>query len=64
MVAKLSDHLEDVGLGDFLEGGLKRLLSAIPAQYGLEVLRMSQDSELVDTSAVLPSLLRVKSHEL
>jgi hypothetical protein len=62
MVAKLGDHLKDVGLGDFPEGSLKRLLGAIPAKYGLKVLRMSQDSELVDASARLPFLLRVKSH--
>ena len=62
MVAKLSDHLEDVELGDFPEGSLKRLLGPIPAKYGLEVLRMSQDRELVDASAGLPFLLWVKSH--
>jgi hypothetical protein len=54
VVAKLSDHLKDVGLGDFPEGSLKRLLGAISAKYGLEVLRMSQDGEFVDASARLP----------
>ena len=62
MVAKLSDHFKDGELGDFSEGSLKRLLGAILAKYGLEVLRMSQDRELVDATARLTFLLWVKSH--
>jgi hypothetical protein len=49
---------------DFPESSLKRLLGAIPAQNGLQVLRVSQDSELVDASAGLPLLLEVECHEL
>ena len=64
MVAKLRDHLEDVGLGDFPEGSRKRLLGAIPAKYGLEVLGVPQNGELVDMSPGLPFLLQVKRHGL
>jgi hypothetical protein len=62
MVAKVSEQLKDVLGGDFPEGGLKRLLGAIPAKYRLEVLCVSQDCQLVDASARLPLLLHVKSH--